>query len=402
MRILYLTSSWPHGKAFGGQIRALHIGRALKQIGDVTLTVVSSDPTDADTIFKTTAEFPMADPIRIIDTPNRSLLAKSRWAVDTRFLNIHGCAAEPKDRYRLLQMMDQFDLVWVLNSRTPNILDRWHWPHSVLDIDDVPSTFQRSVWQNGSGLKQKIKAGIHSLLLQRREQRLPERFSTLAVCSNADRKYLGGGPHIHVIPNGFERPLQEPTRTKVTPMRIGFIGLYSYPPNLEGMQWFLRECWPRIKREEPGVRLRLAGKDTDGSLYPGSPDIDALGWIPDPAAEIATWSAMIIPIRHGAGTRIKIADAFSRKCPVVSTRLGAFGYEVKDGRELLLADAPEEFASACISLLRDPQRGGAMAERAYVAFLQGWTWDAIAPKVWAAAEDAMRKRPTKCHPLKGV
>jgi glycosyltransferase involved in cell wall biosynthesis len=76
---------------------------------------------------------------------------------------------------------------------------------------------------------------------------------------------------------------------------------------------------------------------------------------------------------------------------LVSTRFGALGYDVKHGRELLLADDPGAFATACISLIRDPVMANAMAERAYSAFLEKWTWDAIAPQVWAAAEDCLRR-----------
>ena len=72
-----------------------------------------------------------------------------------------------------------------------------------------------------------------------------------------------------------------------------------------------------------------------GRLKPNAPDVDALGYVADAASEMATWSAMIIPVRLGGGTRVKIADAFSRKCPVVSTRLGAYGYDVQTGRELI-------------------------------------------------------------------
>ena len=141
----------------------------------------------------------------------------------------------------------------------------------------------------------------------------------------------------------------------------------------------------------PGIRFRLVGKDTHAALTSGAHDVDALGWVADPTAEIASWSAMVIPIRLGGGTRVKVADAFSRKCPVVSTHLGAFGYDVKHGRELLLADDPTDFASACVSLIRHPANAAHMAERAYRAFLEKWTWDAIAPRVWAAAEDCLRR-----------
>ena len=119
-------------------------------------------------------------------------------------------------------------------------------------------------------------------------------------------------------------------------------------------------CWPAIRKAVPGIRFSLIGKDTDGPLKPLDRDVDVLGWVEDPAGEIATWSATVIPIRFGGGTRIKIADAFSRKCPVVSTRFGAFGYDVHHGNELLLADDndPKAFASSCISLIQNPSDGG--------------------------------------------
>lgn len=391
-KILYLTSCWPHDRAFGGQLRTLQIGRALQKKGDVTMAVVSSDAPEEQVIRKASSEFQVETPVRVEVRPNRELSQRFRWAFDAHYLNLHGCAANSLDRTRLLSQLDQFDLVWVSNSRTPNILNQWRWPHSVLDIDDVLSTYQRTVWQNGAGLREKFKAGAQMLLLKRRELLLRDRFTALAVCSEADRQYLGGGGHIHVIPNGFERPAKSPVPNPAMPPRIGFIGLYSYPPNLEGARWFFQNCWPQIKREVPDARFRLVGKDTDGPLKPDFPGIDALGWVADPADEIATWSAMIIPVRHGAGTRVKVADAFSRKCPVVATRLGAFGYDVEHGRELLLADDPAGFAAACISLIREPAKAAAMAERAYAAFLKNWTWDAIVPRVWAATEGAMRRK----------
>jgi glycosyltransferase involved in cell wall biosynthesis len=120
-------------------------------------------------------------------------------------------------------------------------------------------------------------------------------------------------------------------------------------------------------------------------------DIDALGFVADPVEEIATWSMMVVPVRIGAGTRVKIAQAFSRKCPVISTSNGAYGYEVESGRELLLADRPQDFADACVSLIREPAKGAALAECAWQRFLREWTWEAINPRIWAAAEDCLRR-----------
>lgn len=408
MRILYITPCWPHGPSFGGQLRALHLGRALQEMGDVTLAVVSSDAPGIDALREINGEFDLHGHIRVKTQPNVSVAERTSWLLNPRYMNVHGSVANESDCAALLKRLPEFDLIWVLNSRTPNILQQWSWPGAVLDLDDIPSLFHRSVQQTASGFEPRMKAQLNARISRRREKLWRQRFTTLSVCSERDRKYLGGGSEIYVIPNGFPKPISEPRRSPVRPARFGFIGLFNYMPNLEGVRWFIRECWPLIKKEIPDALLRLIGKDTDGELQPVGQDVQGLGWIADPAAEIATWSAMIIPVLHGAGTRVKIADAFSRKCPVVSTPLGAYGYEVKDGRELRLAGNGADFAAACVALARHPEQGQALAENAWHRFLQNWTWESITPRVRAAAEHCLNTNkvnaplsPSLAHDLNG-
>jgi glycosyltransferase involved in cell wall biosynthesis len=160
------------------------------------------------------------------------------------------------------------------------------------------------------------------------------------------------------------------------------------------MDWFARQCWPLVKRQVPDVRLRVVGQDTHGSLQLFGPDIDRLGWLASATEEIKTWSAMVVPIRVGAGTRIKIAHGFSQKCPVVSTTFGAYGYGAVDGREMYLADTAEEFARACIRVIREPESAAQIADRAWHQFLEKWSWDSIRPRVAAAVENCLYRSST--------
>jgi hypothetical protein len=105
---------------------------------------------------------------------------------------------------------------------------------------------------------------------------------------------------------------------------------------------------------------------------------------------MATWSATVVPVQIGAGTRGKIAHAFSQKCPVVSTPLGAYGYDAKDDHHMFLATSAEAFADATVRAIREPAAAAAMAERAWQRFLEKWTWDAIRPHVWRAVEDCLK------------
>jgi glycosyltransferase involved in cell wall biosynthesis len=172
-------------------------------------------------------------------------------------------------------------------------------------------------------------------------------------------------------------PEEQPNRAVSVPPRVGFIGWFGGPPNVDGVEWFIKNVWPLVKRRIPEARLRLVGGDSDRDFSKAGQDVDGLGYIADPGGEIATWSAMIVPIRVGGGSRVKVAQAFSRKCPVVSTCLGAFGYDVINGEEILIADDPQSFSAACIKLMQDAQFGTTIAENAWRKFVTKWTWNSI-------------------------
>ena len=224
----------------------------------------------------------------------------------------------------------------------------------------------------------------------RRERTFQERFDALTVCSEDDRRYLGMEERTHVIPNG-SHPLAVRPRASSELPRIGFIGNCEFMPNEEGVKWFIRDVWPVIKRHFPRVQLRLVGRNSGGYLTKLAPDITGLGWLEDPGDEIATWSAMIVPVRVGGGTRVKLADGLARRCPVVATTIGAFGYDVDNGEEILLADHAKDFALACIQLLRNPKLGEALAERAHKRFLERWTWDSFESTMGTVVQECLAR-----------
>jgi polysaccharide biosynthesis protein PslH len=389
-RILYLSPYWPEQAASAGELRALQIARALQEFGDVETVVVH----DHERAGPPAIEFKVVCSLPVQSRPNIGFSQKLRWAFDPRVSYPHGQGVNGAALEQVMRIANEFDIVWFCMLRTANMFPRWSWPGSVLDIDNVPSTYAESVWKTECRLRERLLAAKQVFAWRRRDKLLGERFTVLGVCSETDKRYLqklGVKAPLHVIPNGFEQPAVLPARKLATPPRIGFIGVFDQShPNLDGIHWFASQCWPRIKRQVGDVRLRLLGRHSDGPLKPAGPDIDGLGWVENAAEEIATWSASIVPIRMGAGTRGKIAHAFSLKCPVVSTALGAYGYDVIDGRELFLADSAEDFASACVRAIRQPAQAAGMAEKALRQFQDRWAWGAIRPRVWETAEHCLR------------
>jgi glycosyltransferase involved in cell wall biosynthesis len=392
LKILFVTPHCPFAQSYGAQCRALQTGRLLQRCGDLSLVLVPllCDHLEESALAKTQAEFKLEATMKLSPASVSGWKNRLRHEFDPFFPNTYGAKLPPEDAQRLNALAEKHDLVWFQTLVVPNSSGRRLWPRSVLDVDDVPSRFHCSAMKGSAGLAGKWMSLRRVWIWKRRERILLNRFSTLAVCSDDDRRYLGSDPRIHVIPNGFEPPMTRPERIEGSPKRIGFIGLLKYPPNREGLTWFAKTVWPLIKRSYPTVRLRLVGAGTDAVAPELGPDVDGLGWVADPAAEVASWSLTVVPIRVGGGTRIKIAEGFSRRCPVVSTSLGAFGYSLKSGEEILLADEPHSFAQACTSILANPELGMALAERAWQKYLQTWTWDAIAPRVKGAIQHSLQ------------
>lgn len=379
-------------------MRCLNVARALREMGSVEVVILEDENRNGSLIAESNCEFPLAYALEVKPRPNQGLVGKLKWTFYPRADYPNGCGVEHNAMRRVLRSLKDFDLVWFFRLRSPDIFPNAAWRNSVVDIDDLPSTYERATLRVGPGLGERLSARRRLYSWRRREKLLGDRFTVLTVCSEEDRQYLrqiGVKAPVHVIPNGFEKPDAEPVRTPASPPRIGFIGLFDFFPNRDGIQWFVNKCWPHIKRQVPDVRLRLVGQDSDGFLKGFGPDIDRLGWLADPSDEIKTWSAMAVPIRVGAGTRIKIAQGFSQKCPIVSTTLGAYGYGAVDGREMYLADSPEAFSKACINAICEPEKATQMTERAWHQFLDKWTWDAIRHQVWEAAEDCLRRTQTR-------
>ncbi len=392
VKILYVTSYFPHGARCGAQIRTLNIARLLKRIGDVSLVIIPYLGVDQGSLERTQGEFDVRHVFRLEPNPLKNLGQRIKYEVVPSFTNTHFSAASEPDRRTMLKLIHEYDVIWLHTIRTANEFQIYRWPNSVLDLDDIQSRLYASRSKSGSNTIRSLLDYRMSLIWSRRERLFKNRFDVITVCSKNDQLYLGDSPWIHVIPNGFTPPSQVPNRTSNAAARLGFIGPSQFMPNQIGVEWFIRKVWPRIKQDAPDTRLRLVGLDSDKDFPRMGPDIDGLGFIEDPTDEIGTWSAMIVPIRVGGGTRVKIAEAFSRKCPVVSTTLGAFGYDVRSGEELFLADNPEDFGEACLRLIKDPALAQRVSENAWLRFLREWTWDSIGESVEKAFRSCLMRK----------
>ncbi len=184
--------------------------------------------------------------------------------------------------------------------------------------------------------------------------------------SEDDREELQRlNPHFSVVhvPPDVDLSRYSPAAGPGEDGQLLFIGSLHWAPNLDGLQWLLREVWPRVLEGAPHAHLTVVGRAPKEAL-PAAPHVTFEGFVEDERPAYARARAVLVPLRFGSGVRIKILTALAMRRAVVSTRLGAEGIPLRDGEQVLLADDAHAFAEATLSLLRAPDRAEAIAEQA--------------------------------------
>jgi glycosyltransferase involved in cell wall biosynthesis len=205
----------------------------------------------------------------------------------------------------------------------------------------------------------------------RYELKLLPRLDRIQVCSRDNADYLRSFlPHLNGrVDDGYRAGIDtsgydfRPSGRE--PYTLLFLGSFRHLPNVEALQWFLQEVFPRIRKEEPRARLVIVGSDPPPrhSLR-DSEAIEMIGFVEDVREPLMRYSVFVCPILAGSGVRVKLLEAFAAGIPVVSTRMGAEGLADKDGEICALADEPADFAGHVVRLLRLPKEAEALARRA--------------------------------------
>ena len=139
------------------------------------------------------------------------------------------------------------------------------------------------------------------------------------------------------------------------PDSLFHIGSMDWMPNLEGVKWFLKQVWPKVHERMPQLTLYLAGrKMPDELLRLEMEGVRVLGEVPDAAYFITSKQINVVSLLSGSGIRVKIIEAMSAGKAVVTTTVGAEGIGCTDGKDVLIANTPEQFVEQLQRCVDDP------------------------------------------------
>ena len=198
------------------------------------------------------------------------------------------------------------------------------------------------------------------------------------------------------VPTGVDTTFFAPPVPRAPePGLIGFLGSMDWMPNIECVHHFVRDIFPAIIARHPGARFLVIGRDPVPSLLRLAADDERLlltGTVADVRPSLDRCEVLVVPLRSGGGTRIKIFEAMAQGVPVVSTTIGAEGLPVCDGEAILLADEPGDFADAVIRILDSPELGGELSTRARELVVSDHGWSAVTSKFMELLQDGISGR----------
>jgi glycosyltransferase involved in cell wall biosynthesis len=192
---------------------------------------------------------------------------------------------------------------------------------------------------------------------------------------------LSPGCSITVVPTGVDtEEYQASPSVSGDPPVVLFTGSMDWEPNIDAMEYFCEQIWPRILASFPDARFQIVGRNPQARVRClASCSVEVTGTVASIANYLRSATVVVVPLRIGGGTRLKIFEAMAMAKALVSTSIGAEGLDVMDGRDLILADDAQSFAAAVIRLLRDHEQRRSFEQAASVLAAR-YDWSQIAQR----------------------
>jgi len=267
---------------------------------------------------------------------------------------------------------------------------------TVLFQHNVESSLWKRMAASESNPIKRMAFGIEAAKMSRYEGAALRRFEHIIAVSEHDRKQMlamDSAAQIAVVPTGVDTSkFSVAPPSGASPPRIVFTGSMDWEPNIDAVEYFCAQIWPGILAQFPNAVFQIVGRNPHSKVQRlASSSVQVTGTVPSVTDYLRDASVVVVPLRVGGGTRLKIFEAMAMGKAVVSTSIGAEGLEVESGRDLVLADDTTTFAESILLLLKDaPLRR--KYEQAAVALASQHDWSRIVSKFSGVLKAALDNR----------
>jgi glycosyltransferase involved in cell wall biosynthesis len=232
---------------------------------------------------------------------------------------------------------------------------------SVLFQHNVESEIWRRHAETETNPVKRLVYGVEFKRILAYEKRAVQRFHHVIAVSEHDRELMTAWvdpARVTVVPTGVDLQQFAPSGPGVSsrdgaPL-VMFVGAMDWEPNIDAVGYFCKQVWPSVLAQIPAARFRIVGRNPDRRVQCfASRSVEVTGRVSSVIDHLREAAVVVVPLRIGGGTRLKIYEAMAAGKAIVSTSVGAEGLDVRHGQDIILADYPKVFAEAVLMFLQD-------------------------------------------------
>ena len=191
--------------------------------------------------------------------------------------------------------------------------------------------------------------GKLSKQLRKHEEKMLNFFDGIATITSQEMEYLkasGCKVPIVYVPFGLDVAKYTPKKSRY-PDTLSYMGALDWLPNLQGLDWFFKNVWGEVYSKFPNTQFHIAGRNMPDSFYKNNhPGVVLHGEVENAKIFIEEYDIMLVPLLAGSGVRVKIIEGMAMGKAIITTTVGIEGIACTFGRDVLVADTPEEFGEA--------------------------------------------------------
>ena len=257
----------------------------------------------------------------------------------------------------------------------------------ILNHHGVESFMIRRRVQNEPNLIKKLYLLVESYKLRKYEERNCHKFFMNTTVSEDDKvmlKKISPPSRFEVVENGVDVDYFKQKNDHDNTNRLIFAGRMDQYSNVDAIMQFCRNVWPLVKEKFPEMRFSIIGSNPPQKLLDlarNDEGIEVLGYVDDVRPHFAGATISICPIRDGGGTRLKILDAMAMGMPIISTTIGCEGIDVTPGKDVLIANKPEEYVHSIGKLINDDMLRKNLSNQSRIKIENKYSWDIIGEKL---------------------
>lgn len=365
MRILWVKANKLLPVHSGGDIRSYNIARQLAQHNELTFVSYYDGLRDNDYEQELGRHFPGAVCVATGKTESSSLVRSldyfSRIASPLPYAVGRFACKRVQEKLSQWFKDGAYDVaVCDFLDAAVNFPERLTIPSVLFQHNVEAEIWRRHAATESNPLRRRMYA-VEAKKMLRYERHAVRKFHRVIAVSDHDRSLMEAwveGARITVVPTGVDLQ-QYRANFSYQPQSplVMFVGAMDWEPNVDAMEYFCAEIWPSVVERTPEAKLRIVGRNPGERVRKlASPSVEITGRVPSVAEHLREASVVIVPLRIGGGTRLKIYEAMAAGKAVVSTTVGAEGLDVQHGRDIVLADQPTAFADAVSDLLLNESR----------------------------------------------